>query len=39
MIKEVIFDFDGTIADSFDVIMSFFVEYKQKLGLDKFGKE
>jgi phosphoglycolate phosphatase-like HAD superfamily hydrolase len=39
MIKEVIFDFDGTVADSFDVIMSFFVEYKQRLGLDKFGKE
>jgi phosphoglycolate phosphatase len=39
MIKEVIFDFDGTIADSFEVIMSFFVQYKQKLGLEKFGKK
>lgn len=39
MIKEVIFDFDGTIADSFMTIMSIFNEYKKELGVEKFGKE
>lgn len=38
MIKEIIFDFDGTIADSFEIIMSIFFEFRTKLGLDEFGK-
>jgi len=39
MIKEVIFDFDGTIADSFMTIMSIFDEYKKELGVENFGKK
>ena len=39
MVKEIIFDFDGTISDSFEVIMSIFAKYKSDLGFDKFDKE
>jgi len=39
MVKEVIFDFDGTVADSFDIIMSIFSKFKCDLGLDNFGEK
>lgn len=39
MIKEIIFDFDGTIADSFEIITSIFCKFKTELGLDEFGKK
>jgi phosphoglycolate phosphatase-like HAD superfamily hydrolase len=39
MIKEIIFDFDGTVADSFEVIMEAFFKNKELLGLDDFGEK
>lgn len=39
MVKEIIFDFDGTIADSFGAMMEIFEEHKKEFGFDKFGDE
>jgi phosphoglycolate phosphatase len=39
MIKEIIFDFDGTIADSFEIIVNVFAKNKEKFGWEKFGDE
>lgn len=39
MIKEIIFDFDGTIADSFGVIMDIFYKNKADLGFENFGEK
>jgi len=39
MIKEIIFDFDGTIADSFELIINTFAKNKEKFGWEKFGDE
>ena len=39
MIKEIIFDFDGTIADSFEIIVNAFAKNKERLGWDNFGDE
>lgn len=39
MIKEVIFDFDGTIADSFMTIMSLFDKHKKDLGIEDFSEK
>ena len=39
MIKEIIFDFDGTIADSFEIIVNAFAKNKEKLGWNNFGDE
>ena len=37
MIKEIIFDFDGTIADSFGMMMDLFAEHKNEFGFEEFG--
>lgn len=39
MVKEIIFDFDGTVADSFGVMMEIFEEHKQEFGFENFGEE
>ena len=39
MVKEIIFDFDGTIADSFGVMREIFEEHKKEFGFEKFGDE
>jgi len=39
MFKEIIFDFDGTVADSFGVMMEIFEEHKKEFGFEKFGDE
>lgn len=39
MTKEIIFDFDGTIADSFGVIMDIFYKNKADLGFENFGEK
>lgn len=39
MIKEIIFDFDGTIADSFEIIVNAFAKNKERLGWDNFGEK
>ncbi|MPM56556.1 Phosphoglycolate phosphatase [bioreactor metagenome] len=38
MFKEIIFDFDGTVADSFGAMMEIFEEHKQEFGFEKFGE-
>jgi len=39
MVKEIIFDFDGTVADSFGVMMEIFEEHKKEFGFEKFGEK
>jgi len=39
MVEEIIFDFDGTVADSFGVMMEIFEEHKKEFGFEKFGDE
>lgn len=39
MVKEIIFDFDGTVADSFGAMMEIFEEHKQEFGFENFGEE
>lgn len=39
MFKEIIFDFDGTIADSFGAMMEIFEEHKKEFGFEKFGEK
>lgn len=39
MVKEIIFDFDGTISDSFEMIVSIFTKFKSELGLNEFGQK
>lgn len=39
MFKEIIFDFDGTIADSFGAMMEIFEEHKEEFGFEKFGEK
>jgi len=39
MVREIIFDFDGTVADSFGAMMEIFGEHKKEFGFEKFGKE
>lgn len=39
MFKEIIFDFDGTVADSFGAMMEIFEEHKEEFGFEKFGEK
>lgn len=39
MVKEIIFDFDGTVADSFGAMMEIFEEHKEEFGFEKFGEK
>ena len=39
MIKEIIFDFDGTVADSFGAMMEIFEEHKKEFGFENFGEK
>jgi len=39
MVREIIFDFDGTVADSFGAMMEIFEEHKQEFGFANFGDE
>lgn len=39
MVKEIIFDFDGTVADSFGAMMEIFEEHKEEFGFENFGEE
>lgn len=39
MVKEIIFDFDGTVADSFGVMMEIFEEHKKEFGFENFGEK
>jgi HAD superfamily hydrolase (TIGR01549 family) len=37
MFKEIIFDFDGTVADSFEAMMEIFEEHNKEFGFENFG--
>jgi len=39
MVKELIFDFDGTVANSFGAMMEIFEENKEEFGFEEFGEK